>query len=530
MLSTAEIKEKKNQEKCLNGGQKNVIEGTLNFYLQDIHDLTRPRLLKPRAALAALEAMVNDQKLDKEEINNFAEQDVLTSIRFVREIFDHPCPQNRAASYNGYEGDFSMFRIVAEDSFLLDEAQTLQNLDEKNKSVVYKNGRIITSEYVLSVEHRQTKWKIVAKEPIGKLSLTNLEDSKTPPVTKKAVIDYIRLLVAEAKHVQNTRWIEFIKSILKVEDIVAKLTPSEIFDLAKECAEGAFLFVQTRELVKRLEPGKFSELAYLTSDIHRCVREMDTIKYHHKRKTPPTLESHASKRSSSSQIVASLKKEEEWSLDTTLLVLRIPYLYTKLDFKKLLSQCIHYAEAGKIILETPVLAGQCTESDLHKLGLLDIENIKLIIENPMLAMKCKKQTLVEFACQKPQMALQIVQDLRFQEKFNCVDLKRLGQINVDVALYILKNTALCERCLWSDIVDLAKKNLAVAKYVLGNLSDQLGSRDLLNIGMSDAECAKIILATPMFRLECGSDVIDQLSRAHLEEEEPRPRSPSLAFS
>src|ERR1044072_2207805 len=82
----------KEKIQALNGTQKNIIEGTLNFYLDDIAKL------EPKAAIRALSA-ITQANLSHVDEELFEKYDVLSSINTIREILEHPCPQNRTENY-----------------------------------------------------------------------------------------------------------------------------------------------------------------------------------------------------------------------------------------------------------------------------------------------------------------------------------------------------------------------------------------------------------------------------------------------
>lgn len=201
----------------LNGVQKKVIEAILQCYLEDIHDAERKPVLKSDQIIAVLEAMDNKKPLIPEEIAEFKRQDVWESIETVREILNHPYPENRAESYPyvGQEEGFSMFHLNAEDCVkLLDHKMTLSTehqivthgIPKTVYDVIYKNGRQIKADHVIRLTYNAEGIDdFVGKEPVGKLSLTNLDDATTHYVRKKSVVDYIKLLVKNAIDLQEAK-------------------------------------------------------------------------------------------------------------------------------------------------------------------------------------------------------------------------------------------------------------------------------------------------------------------------------------
>ncbi|MBV8802042.1 MAG: hypothetical protein JO131_03580, partial [Gammaproteobacteria bacterium] len=254
----------------LNGGQRNVIEGTLNFYLDDIHDLTKEgseRKLHPLNALKALKKMLNTEPLNEEEVKQFTKHDILTNITVVRDILNHPYPQNRTHSYfpTG-EKDFVLFHLNPDDcDKLLDKQATLntkrtiQTEDQTRVvyDVIYKNGRKIPANLthsLTSLDSLGIEWDFIGKEPIGKLSLTNLEDAKTLPVTKQAVVDYIHFLVKKAIKFQEMQYIEDIKKFLQIKSFIKIIHADTILEIAKEGGvECAIFLLKTQGIIEKLE-------------------------------------------------------------------------------------------------------------------------------------------------------------------------------------------------------------------------------------------------------------------------------------
>jgi hypothetical protein len=147
VFKIAEISLKK---EALNGTQKNLIEGTLSFPLEDI------AALESSEATKALNAIIQEH-ISLEEIAYFQAKDVWSSIKMIRDILSHPCPQNRTESYP-YFGTPS-----------------------NPNNIVYKNSS-----------------GNAAEEPKGLLCLTAKNDVTAPAVTKEAVVDYIHSLIYDA--------------------------------------------------------------------------------------------------------------------------------------------------------------------------------------------------------------------------------------------------------------------------------------------------------------------------------------------
>ncbi len=77
---------------CLNGAQKNIIEGTLAFYFDTIAELD------PKTAIKVLSG-ITSPIISQEDITLFEQKDVLDTINIIREILEHPCPQNCTTNY-----------------------------------------------------------------------------------------------------------------------------------------------------------------------------------------------------------------------------------------------------------------------------------------------------------------------------------------------------------------------------------------------------------------------------------------------
>lgn len=135
---------------CLNGTQKNIIEGTLSFYFDTIDEL------KPKTAIKALYAMLQPD-MDEKDIILFKEKEVFDIINTVREILSHPYPQNR--SENG---------VYIEDLYDTD-------------IIAYKDN-----DAKLAFEFK------------GLLSLTARDSETTLHVTTNAVVTYINSLIRNA--------------------------------------------------------------------------------------------------------------------------------------------------------------------------------------------------------------------------------------------------------------------------------------------------------------------------------------------
>lgn len=262
------------QPASLNGGQKNTIEGTIKFYLDDIQETERSEPLNPYQAINALKVMISDKPLSSDEYDAFAKQDVLGSITTMKEILAHPCPQNRAGSYpyvDQQEG-FSIFHVDSHDcDKLIDKEATMKTRRASHGvfkfDVVYKNGRVVKADDVISlfktdIDGFIVDWDFVGKEPAGKLSLTNLEDDQTPAVTKNATIDYIELLIKQAIKIQQEKCLAMVQD----NAILKHLTPHAIVDLSKVNIEAATLLVMNPIIAKQLNCKHLQEIQSLYPD------------------------------------------------------------------------------------------------------------------------------------------------------------------------------------------------------------------------------------------------------------------------
>lgn len=164
----------------LNGTQKNIIEGTLKFIFDDIAS----SLTTPPQAIKALNAILSST-LTNEEIENFKEKNVWESIKQIRDILVHPCPQNRN------QGNASAYWhgvLKGRDPASPEEISGCQTGVSNGIVYYYKEGfgsQILT-------------------EPQGVLGLTSRNDKTAPAVTKEAVVYYINQLIQnEIKQYQN---------------------------------------------------------------------------------------------------------------------------------------------------------------------------------------------------------------------------------------------------------------------------------------------------------------------------------------
>lgn len=144
---------------ALNGTQKNIIEGTLNFYIEDVVGFES---IDIEIAKSGLQAMLSTT-ISEEQRKRFVAADIWESISAVRTIISHPCPQNRTENYPYF------------------------GTPQDPNIIVYKNeaGK-------------------AAFEPKGLLGLTSRNDKTAPAVTKEAVVKYITQLVEpEIKKMEN---------------------------------------------------------------------------------------------------------------------------------------------------------------------------------------------------------------------------------------------------------------------------------------------------------------------------------------
>jgi len=141
---------------ALNGTQKNIIEGVLNTYIDDI------LVLNKKEALNALNALLIGD-ISSNEYTLFEKQCIAEDIKVIHDILTHPCPQNRAVSY-------AYFGAPADPNM-----------------IVYKN--------------EQGK---PAFEQRGLLGLTSRNDSETSPPTKEDVVAYTHELIIAAIQLKNS--------------------------------------------------------------------------------------------------------------------------------------------------------------------------------------------------------------------------------------------------------------------------------------------------------------------------------------
>ncbi|MDP1608480.1 MAG: hypothetical protein Q8L98_04095 [Chlamydiales bacterium] len=145
------------RQEAINGTQKSIIEGTLIDILDHFQSMP--------SAVVALEAiqLIDKNELDEIERLFLKKHDLLDDIEFLRKIFQHPCPQNRAM------GDYTA----------IDKPEGIS----EGQVYFWKNG---FGTGVLS-------------EPQGLLGLTARNDGTALPITKEATVQYIRTLIDREK-------------------------------------------------------------------------------------------------------------------------------------------------------------------------------------------------------------------------------------------------------------------------------------------------------------------------------------------
>lgn len=166
---------------ALNGVQLNILEGFLNFPLDDIKER-----VDERKSIAALQLMLSDERTFSQHETKLKEWDVYDPIKQVREILLHPSPQNRAEN-NPYFKTPSDPRIV-----------------------VYE---VEGDEYA----HYEKK---------GLLGLSARNDNTAAPVTKEDVVLYI--------HSHVTKRIEELHNELVIKERTLPTNPItylEIFEM-----------------------------------------------------------------------------------------------------------------------------------------------------------------------------------------------------------------------------------------------------------------------------------------------------------
>jgi hypothetical protein len=170
----------------LNVTQKNIIEATIKFPLDDIVDtLDQNNDLTLKALNAVLAKKIAEGDI---QIFNAKEINVWDSMKQIRDILFHPCPQNRNTSYPyvAKETGFSMFKM---------DRVNIQSVTHRG-DIVLKNGRVIFNIHIIRNDLTRDDY-IIAKEENGLLGLTGREDNQTPPVTKESVIAYIQQMVCQ---------------------------------------------------------------------------------------------------------------------------------------------------------------------------------------------------------------------------------------------------------------------------------------------------------------------------------------------
>jgi hypothetical protein len=190
-------RESKNDHKeALNVTQKNILEGMFKFIFDSIANL------KPKDAIKALKSM-SESNISQKDIIIFKQQDVWGEVEQIHKIFVHPCPQNRAESYPyvGQVVNCAAYHICDVNfKELIDSGKSTTN------KVYFKNGRVVEQREIIRYLPRNQDF--IGLEPEGLLSLTAQEDSRTPSVTKEAVINYIKNLMNQEISYHDDKFID----------------------------------------------------------------------------------------------------------------------------------------------------------------------------------------------------------------------------------------------------------------------------------------------------------------------------------
>lgn len=141
---------------ALNGTQKNLIEGLLKTYLDDI------LMINLDDAIRALNA-VFQENISAEDETFFKEKNIWEDVQFIHRILSHPCPQNRMINYPYFGPPSDPEQIVYKDA----------------------EGK-------------------AAFEQKGLLGLTAKNDLNTPSVTKEDVTRFIKELIDSAVEKKKT--------------------------------------------------------------------------------------------------------------------------------------------------------------------------------------------------------------------------------------------------------------------------------------------------------------------------------------
>jgi len=188
--------------RALNGTQKNIIKGFLNFYFEDIASAK----LEPELKIKALQ-MIRDNNPDKTQIELFETVNIWDSIQGAKAVLEHPCPQNPTQNYQGWELD------NLQESRLLDIQGHLVALNPINENIpinvqgidmlVMANAITLRSPdgvcRVLAADeifYKNEKGELVFGQR-GLLNLTVRNDGTTAPVNRDSVVFYVMTLIDE---------------------------------------------------------------------------------------------------------------------------------------------------------------------------------------------------------------------------------------------------------------------------------------------------------------------------------------------
>ena len=182
----------------LNPSQKLRLEQFLNFSIELLEDDLKNH---PSLMIMALNALKGDETT-KDNVAMFAAMRLWSAIVQIRDIYRHPCPHHstEAVMINDKKTKFAQLKVPR---------NAIASADREGLTL--KNGREIEKKDILLDD--ESRDYIIAKEYAGLLNLTTheLSDSTTLPVTKKAVVNFLKQKIAIKIAEYNDKLIELAK-------------------------------------------------------------------------------------------------------------------------------------------------------------------------------------------------------------------------------------------------------------------------------------------------------------------------------
>ncbi len=222
-------------QSAINGAQKNIIEGTLKFLLDDITSSNTPE-----GAIRIYQSLLST--FVPSELIHLKATSSWESIEQIIKFVTHPCPQNRAS------GDPSAFWhsvLKGHDPETVEEKKGLVHGVFKGKVYCYQSGF----------------GSVIFTETEGILGLTARNDNSAPHITKEAVVFYIKQLIQEEIY----RLEQGLQSLHQPKEKLNQITTAKIYEY-----QGIF-FSSTNKLMQFLKQSNLTEIELIEQMItSRC--------------------------------------------------------------------------------------------------------------------------------------------------------------------------------------------------------------------------------------------------------------------